>query len=164
MSGFLALLVWKGTHADYVPVRMSSSTEKFLYMPHTFMVADHKQSFRGDDNLSPEARAAMPVETLWLEEERRRAEARQQVFPDIPPYVYSSIVSASAHSHVQGCDHIRELQPGESLSSWIITNKRSQMNSAALQGKAHKMLIRIHLRLQSLTLFSSFAKLPRSIQ
>ncbi|TFK89960.1 glycosyltransferase family 41 protein [Polyporus arcularius HHB13444] len=62
-------------------------TEKFLYMPHTFMVADHKQSFRGDDNLSPEARAAMPVETLWLEEERRRAEARQQVFPDVPPDV-----------------------------------------------------------------------------
>ncbi|KAI0669899.1 TPR-like protein [Trametes maxima] len=59
-------------------------TEKFIYMPHTFMVTDHKQSFRGDENLSPEQRAQVPAETLWLDEERRRADARKQVFPDLP--------------------------------------------------------------------------------
>lgn len=48
------------------------------------MVADHKQSYRQDDNLSQEERARVPPETLWLEEERRRVEARKQVFPDIP--------------------------------------------------------------------------------
>ncbi|RPD82549.1 TPR-like protein [Lentinus tigrinus ALCF2SS1-7] len=77
-------------NADIDPEDSSNEwtyTEKFLYMPHTFMVTDHKQSFRGDDNLSPEERAAVPVETLWLEEERRRLEARAQVFPDLPPYV-----------------------------------------------------------------------------
>ncbi|KAI0651856.1 TPR-like protein [Trametes meyenii] len=59
-------------------------TEKFIYMPHTFMVTDHKQSFRGDEDLSPEQRAQVPAETLWLDEERRRADARKQVFPDLP--------------------------------------------------------------------------------
>ncbi|KAI0361625.1 TPR-like protein [Trametes cingulata] len=58
--------------------------EKFMYMPHTFMVTDHKQSFRGDEDLSPEERAKVPPETLWLDEERRRADARKQVFPDLP--------------------------------------------------------------------------------
>ncbi|KAI0335269.1 TPR-like protein [Cubamyces sp. BRFM 1775] len=58
--------------------------EKFMYMPHTFMVTDHKQSFRGDDNLEPEERAQVSVETLWLDEERRRADARKQLFPDVP--------------------------------------------------------------------------------
>ena len=48
------------------------------------MVTDHKQSFRGDDNLEPEERARVPVETLWLDEERRRADARKQLFPDVP--------------------------------------------------------------------------------
>ncbi|KAI0365250.1 TPR-like protein [Pilatotrama ljubarskyi] len=58
--------------------------EKFMYMPHTFMVTDHKQSFRGDEDLSVEEREKVPVETLWLDEERRRADARKQVFPDLP--------------------------------------------------------------------------------
>ncbi|KAI0639406.1 TPR-like protein [Trametes polyzona] len=59
--------------------------EKFIYMPqHTFMVTDHKQSFRGDEDLSPEERAQVPAETLWLDEERRRVDARKQVFPDLP--------------------------------------------------------------------------------
>ncbi|KAI0778188.1 TPR-like protein [Trametes elegans] len=58
--------------------------EKFLYMPHTFMVTDHKQSYRSDDELSVEERAQVPIETLWIDEERRRAEARKRVFPDLP--------------------------------------------------------------------------------
>ncbi|KAH9944382.1 TPR-like protein [Epithele typhae] len=59
-------------------------SEKFMYMPHTFMVTDHKQSFRGDDGLSPETRSTIDADTLWLDEERRRACARREVFPDIP--------------------------------------------------------------------------------
>ncbi|KAH9849758.1 TPR-like protein [Lenzites betulinus] len=58
--------------------------EKFVYMPHTFMATDHRQSFRGDEDLTPEARASVPAETLWRDEERRRADARAQVFPDLP--------------------------------------------------------------------------------
>ncbi|KAI0825131.1 glycosyl transferase family 41-domain-containing protein [Trametes gibbosa] len=61
--------------------------EKFIYMPHTFMATDHRQSFRGDEDLSPDARARVPAETLWRDEERRRADARKQVFPDLPPDV-----------------------------------------------------------------------------
>ncbi len=79
------------------------SSENFLYMPvcshvfrlvagypfidglykHTFMVTDHKQSFRTDENLSPEEREHTPVETLWRNEEARRVEMRQAVFPDL---------------------------------------------------------------------------------
>ncbi|KAI0932202.1 hypothetical protein AcW2_000893 [Taiwanofungus camphoratus] len=62
-------------------------TEKLIYMPHTFMATDHKQSFREDENLSPEERAHTPVEKVWRDEERRRAEMRQHVFPDLPPDV-----------------------------------------------------------------------------
>lgn len=51
------------------------------------MVTDHKQSYRGDENLSPEERAKVPEERLWLDEERRRTDARRQVFPDLPQYV-----------------------------------------------------------------------------
>ncbi|PSS37738.1 hypothetical protein PHLCEN_2v431 [Hermanssonia centrifuga] len=48
------------------------------------MVTDHKQSFRMDENLSPEEREHMPIETLWRNEEARRVETRQAVFPDLP--------------------------------------------------------------------------------
>ena len=80
-----------------------TSTERLLYMPvrlfdsaygvghsnlnalqHTFMVADHKQSYRGDEHISAEDRARTSPQTLWLEEERRRAEARKHLFPDVP--------------------------------------------------------------------------------
>ncbi|OBZ79822.1 putative UDP-N-acetylglucosamine--peptide N-acetylglucosaminyltransferase SEC [Grifola frondosa] len=58
--------------------------EKFMYMPHTFMVTDHKQSFHGDENLTPDERAKISVEILWLNEEKRRAEMRQKIFADLP--------------------------------------------------------------------------------
>lgn len=83
--------------------RRVTSTERLLYMPvrrfdpahepchltlnalqHTFMVADHKQSYRGDEHISAEDRARTSPQTLWLEEERRRAEARKHLFPDVP--------------------------------------------------------------------------------
>ena len=55
-----------------------------IWEQHTFMVTDHKQSFRGDDNLSLEERKRIPFEMQWLEEERRRMDARRQMFPDLP--------------------------------------------------------------------------------
>ena len=48
------------------------------------MVADHRQSFRGDDNLNPEERERVPEETQWFDEERRRADAREHMFPGLP--------------------------------------------------------------------------------
>ncbi|CDO71565.1 Glycosyltransferase Family 41 protein [Trametes cinnabarina] len=53
--------------------------EKFMYMP-----VHHKQSFRGDENLTVEERAQVAADTLWLDEERRRADTRKQLFPDLP--------------------------------------------------------------------------------
>ncbi|EKM61041.1 glycosyltransferase family 41 protein [Phanerochaete carnosa HHB-10118-sp] len=65
-------------HAEWV------YSEKFIYMPHTFMVTDHKQSFRTDENLSLEERLQTPADTLWRNEELRRQEMRQTIFPDLP--------------------------------------------------------------------------------
>ncbi|KAI0348056.1 TPR-like protein [Trametopsis cervina] len=58
--------------------------EKFIYLPHTYMVTDHKQSFRMDENLSIEERRRTPVTTLWRNEEQRRGEMRQVWFPGLP--------------------------------------------------------------------------------
>ncbi|KAI0068185.1 hypothetical protein BV25DRAFT_1867220 [Artomyces pyxidatus] len=58
-------------------------TEKMIYMPHTFMVTDHKQSFRGDENLSVSARRSVSVSELWENEDRLRIEWRKKVFPGI---------------------------------------------------------------------------------
>ncbi|KAL6304276.1 TPR-like protein [Sparassis latifolia] len=59
-------------------------TEKFLYMPHTFMVTDHKQSFRQDESLSVTERAEVPMKTIWHDEEVRRTQLRELHFPDLP--------------------------------------------------------------------------------
>jgi protein O-GlcNAc transferase len=48
------------------------------------MVADHKQSYRADEDLSVEARLQTPVEVLWRNEELRRQQMREQIFPDLP--------------------------------------------------------------------------------
>ncbi|CAL1695844.1 unnamed protein product [Somion occarium] len=58
--------------------------EKFIYMPFSFMVTDHKQSFRVDEPYSPEQRHQIPPQRLWTDEEIRRAELRQSLFPDLP--------------------------------------------------------------------------------
>ena len=50
------------------------------------MVTDHKQSFRADEDLTPEDRAQTPPDVLWRDEERRRQEMRQQIFPDLDQY------------------------------------------------------------------------------
>ncbi|KZT02719.1 glycosyltransferase family 41 protein [Laetiporus sulphureus 93-53] len=59
-------------------------TEKLMNVPHSFMVTDHKQSYREDECLTPEERERIPVEQLWLDEEKRRAEMRRGIFPDLP--------------------------------------------------------------------------------
>lgn len=48
------------------------------------MVTDHKQSFRMDEELSVEQRLQTPVDVLWRNEELRRMEMKQAVFPDLP--------------------------------------------------------------------------------
>lgn len=63
---------------------MECSTEKLLYMPHTFMVTDHKQSHREKDGLSSAQRLSIPARALWYEEEKTRWEWRQKIFPDLP--------------------------------------------------------------------------------
>ncbi|PCH33636.1 glycosyltransferase family 41 protein [Wolfiporia cocos MD-104 SS10] len=73
--------------ADADPESSSDSwiySEKLINIPHSFMVTDHKQSFRGDEQLSIEERAATPVEQLWRDEEARRVQMRQRIFPDLP--------------------------------------------------------------------------------
>ena len=92
---------------DYVPPPLSqpdegnNSTEKLINIPvssakrllttylmtdgfqHSFMVTDHKQSFRADEDLSVEERARVPWEDLWKAEEKRRATMRREMFPDL---------------------------------------------------------------------------------
>ncbi|KAI0689614.1 TPR-like protein [Cytidiella melzeri] len=58
--------------------------EKFIYLPHSFMVTDHKQSFRMDENLSVEERRRTSPSTLWRNEEERRSKLRKVCFPDLP--------------------------------------------------------------------------------
>ncbi|KAI7903720.1 uncharacterized protein BX663DRAFT_507366 [Cokeromyces recurvatus] len=48
-------------------------TEKFIYMPHSYFVNDHKQGFRDDDNTA-----------VWALEEEKRWKMRHQVFPNLP--------------------------------------------------------------------------------
>ncbi|KZT65129.1 glycosyltransferase family 41 protein [Daedalea quercina L-15889] len=73
--------------ADADPESLSNAwmyTEKFINIPHSFMVTDHKQSFREDEGLSVQERALVPPEELWRNEEKRRADMRRQIFPDLP--------------------------------------------------------------------------------
>lgn len=57
-------------------------TECPIYMPHTFFVTDHKQSYRQDEQSLP----SNPTSHTdpWLTELRRREEARCAIFPDLP--------------------------------------------------------------------------------
>ncbi|QRV90973.1 glycosyltransferase family 41 protein [Ceratobasidium sp. AG-Ba] len=61
-------------------------SEKFILMPHTCFVTDHKQSFREDERLNEYAlrgRTATP-DLIWKLEEIRRHELRKTLFPDVP--------------------------------------------------------------------------------
>jgi len=54
-------------------------TEKLIYMPHTFFVTDHKQSF-GDVHGNDEV---LDSTAVWQEEEIRRGNMRREIFPDL---------------------------------------------------------------------------------
>ncbi|KIM34507.1 glycosyltransferase family 41 protein [Serendipita vermifera MAFF 305830] len=56
-----------------------SFTEKFLHMPHSYFVTDHRQAFQ-EDHFDPTS----PPEVIWLHEERLRQQMRDQIFPDLP--------------------------------------------------------------------------------
>lgn len=59
-------------------------TECPIYMPHTYFVTDHRQSYRHGENLSIEERAQTPAKRLWNDEIKRRADLRRALFPDLP--------------------------------------------------------------------------------
>lgn len=49
-------------------------------MPHTYLVTDHKQSFRDTDS---NERRRMPSSQTWTDEENQRFLMRQKLFPDL---------------------------------------------------------------------------------
>ncbi len=56
-------------------------SERFVYMPHSYFVNDHKQGFRESDEVpSPD----QTPEDLWQAEERKRWTARKELFPNLP--------------------------------------------------------------------------------
>ncbi|ORX56171.1 TPR-like protein [Hesseltinella vesiculosa] len=73
-------------------------TEKFIYMPHSYFVNDHKQGFREEDDAhlhaqslrlqslprhTPNDQAALDEER-WRVEESKRWKMRRELFPDLP--------------------------------------------------------------------------------
>ncbi|KAH9825337.1 UDP-N-acetylglucosaminyltransferase [Melampsora americana] len=70
-------------------------TEKFLYMPHSYFVCDHKQGFRDETAESVDIdgipapvervdpRTSRSTEEVWAEEEVRRWKMRREMFPDL---------------------------------------------------------------------------------
>jgi predicted O-linked N-acetylglucosamine transferase (SPINDLY family) len=59
-------------------------TEKFIYMPHSYFVNDHKQGFRDDDQDIKDTTLVQDQDTLWAIEEDKRWQMRHQVFPNLP--------------------------------------------------------------------------------
>lgn len=69
-------------------------TEKFIYMPHSYFVNDHKQGFREEGEQDGQAGSNSLIlgpstgiddpETLWAFEEERRWNMRREVFPNLP--------------------------------------------------------------------------------
>ncbi|KAI8338675.1 glycosyl transferase family 41-domain-containing protein [Chlamydoabsidia padenii] len=67
-------------------------TEKFIYMPYSYFVNDHKQGFREEDHQQQQDEKREYNEndggqeqlTLWEQEELKRQIMRREVFPDLP--------------------------------------------------------------------------------
>ncbi|CAO1630669.1 unnamed protein product [Jaminaea pallidilutea] len=65
-------------------------TERFLYMPDSYFVNDHKQGFREPETRRSDVHGGivrpheMSHEEAWLEEEERRWKARKELFPGLP--------------------------------------------------------------------------------
>ncbi|KAG0747849.1 hypothetical protein G6F57_007483 [Rhizopus arrhizus] len=61
-------------------------TEKFIYMPHSYFVNDHKQGFRDDQSSTATDMYSLEAdkELLWAIEEEKRWKMRHEVFPNLP--------------------------------------------------------------------------------
>lgn len=61
-------------------------TEKFIYMPHSYFVNDHKQGFRDDhhDQALMLHNVQANQESIWAVEEEKRWKMRHEVFPSLP--------------------------------------------------------------------------------
>ncbi|KAI8391424.1 glycosyl transferase family 41-domain-containing protein [Radiomyces spectabilis] len=62
-------------------------TEKFIYMPHSYFVNDHKQGFREEDDevmIKQHMHGHLSQEDLWMIEEDRRWKMRHKLFPQLP--------------------------------------------------------------------------------
>lgn len=65
-------------------------TEKFIYMPHSYFVNDHKQGFRDDHPITQQPvlyNQKANEETMWAVEEEKRWKMRHEVFPHLPDNV-----------------------------------------------------------------------------
>ncbi|KAG0039817.1 hypothetical protein BGZ82_006670 [Podila clonocystis] len=65
-------------------------TEKFIYMPHSYFVNDHRQGFREEEKeqekrllLATEPHLAMSPEWAWILEQDRRWQMRKELFPGL---------------------------------------------------------------------------------
>ncbi|KAL9547334.1 hypothetical protein PS6_007188 [Mucor atramentarius] len=61
-------------------------TEKFIYMPHSYFVNDHKQGFRDDhhDQALMLHNVQANEDSIWAVEEEKRWKMRHEVFPNLP--------------------------------------------------------------------------------
>ncbi|KAG0279045.1 hypothetical protein BGZ95_002448 [Linnemannia exigua] len=65
-------------------------TEKFIYMPHSYFVNDHRQGFREEEKeqerrllLATEPHLALSTEWSWVLEQDRRWQMRKELFPGL---------------------------------------------------------------------------------
>ncbi|KAI8597897.1 glycosyl transferase family 41-domain-containing protein [Dissophora ornata] len=65
-------------------------TEKFIYMPHSYFVNDHRQGFREEEKeqekrilIATEPHLAMSPEWNWILEQDRRWQMRKELFPGL---------------------------------------------------------------------------------
>lgn len=66
-------------------------TEKFIYMPHSYFVNDHKQGFREEEGKQPPQMVPQMQDLseakVWELEEAKRWKMRRELFPDLPENV-----------------------------------------------------------------------------
>ncbi|KAI9307445.1 glycosyl transferase family 41-domain-containing protein [Cunninghamella echinulata] len=70
---------------DIDPEELSNDfvyTEKFIYMPHSYFVNDHKQGFQDEDE-GDDKNSVDDEELLWINEKEKRKKMRHELFPNI---------------------------------------------------------------------------------
>ncbi|CAO3632045.1 unnamed protein product [Cunninghamella echinulata] len=72
---------------DIDPEELSNDfvyTEKFIYMPHSYFVNDHKQGFQDEDeDKDGDKNNVDDDELLWVKEKEKRKKMRQELFPNV---------------------------------------------------------------------------------